>query len=209
MMIYSSTGSTVKTLILLLALKYQGKPMIQHIPNLISVLRLLLVPWFAMLLLEQQFGLALILFIVMGISDGLDGFLARYLKATSALGAGLDPLADKVMLVAAFVVLGHLELLPVWLVALVVGRDVMVVGGTLMNYLLHPGQKTAVLKVGKINTFVQIVTVFAFVGNQLAVLPPMLLDVLLWATVIATFVSGVGYMLVWGGLLKDPGDASR
>ena len=208
-MIYSSTGSTVKTLILLLALKYQGKPMIQHIPNLISVLRLLLVPWFAMLLLEQQFGLALILFIVMGISDGLDGFLARYLKATSALGAGLDPLADKVMLVAAFVVLGHLELLPVWLVALVVGRDVMVVGGTLMNYLLHPGQKTAVLKVGKINTFVQIVTVFAFVGNQLAVLPPMLLDVLLWATVIATFVSGVGYMLVWGGLLKDPGDASR
>lgn len=183
--------------------------MIQHIPNLISVLRLLLVPWFAMLLLEQQFGLALILFIVMGISDGLDGFLARYLKAASALGAGLDPLADKVMLVAAFVVLGHLELLPVWLVALVVGRDVMVVGGTLMNYLLHPGQKTAVLKVGKINTFVQIVTVFAFVGNQLAVLPPMLLDVLLWATVIATFVSGVGYMLVWGGLLKDPGDASR
>lgn len=183
--------------------------MIQHIPNLISVLRLLLVPWFAMLLLEQQFGLALILFIVMGISDGLDGFLARHLKATSALGSGLDPLADKVMLVAAFVILGHLELLSVWLVALVVGRDVMVVGGTLMNYLLHPGQKTAVLKVGKINTFVQIITVFAFMGNQLTVLPPMLLDILLWATVIATFVSGVGYMLVWGGLLADPGDASR
>ena len=191
------------------ALKYWGKPMIQHIPNLISVLRLLLVPWFAMLLLEQQFGLALILFIVMGISDGLDGFLARHLKATSALGSGLDPLADKVMLVAAFVILGHLELLSVWLVALVVGRDVMVVGGTLMNYLLHPGQKTAVLKVGKINTFVQIITVFAFMGNQLTVLPPMLLDILLWATVIATFVSGVGYMLVWGGLLADPGDASR
>ena len=183
--------------------------MIQHIPNLISVLRLLLVPWFAMLLLEQQFGLALILFIVMGISDGLDGFLARYLKATSALGAGLDPLADKVMLVAAFVVLGHLELLPVWLVALVVGRDVMVIGGTLMNYLLHPGQKTAVLKVGKINTFVQIITVFSFMGNQLAVLPPMLLDALLWATVLATFVSGIGYILVWSGLLADPGDASQ
>lgn len=183
--------------------------MIQHIPNLISVLRLLLVPWFAMLLLEQQFSLALILFIVMGISDALDGFLARYLKASSALGAGLDPLADKVMLVAAFVVLGHLELLPVWLVALVVGRDVMVVGGTLMNYLLHPGKKTAVLKVGKINTFVQIVMVFALIGNQLAVLPPMLLDALLWVTVIATLVSGTGYMLVWGGLLADPGDASQ
>lgn len=183
--------------------------MIQHIPNLISVLRLLLVPWFAMLLLEQQFGLALILFVVMGVSDALDGFLARYLKASSALGAGLDPLADKVMLVAAFVVLGHLELLPVWLVALVVGRDVMVVGGTLLNYLLHPGQKTAVLKVGKINTFVQIITVFAFIGTQLVVLPLMLLDALLWATVIATFVSGIGYILVWGGLLADPGDAPQ
>lgn len=183
--------------------------MIQHIPNLISVLRLLLVPWFAMLLLEQQFGLALILFIVMGVSDALDGFLARYLKASSALGAGLDPLADKVMLVAAFVMLGHLELLPVWLVTLVVGRDVLVVGGTLMNYLLHPGQKTAVLKVGKINTFIQIVTVFTFMGNQLTLLPPILLDTLLWATVAATLVSGIGYMLVWGGLLADPGDTSQ
>ena len=183
--------------------------MIQHVPNLISVLRLLLVPWFAMLLLERQFDLALILFIVMGISDALDGFLARCLKATSALGAGLDPLADKVMLIAAFVMLGHLEMLPVWLVTLVVGRDVLVVGGTLLNYLLHPGRKTAVLKVGKINTFVQIVTVFSFMGNQLVVLPSLMLDVLLWGTVVATLVSGVGYMLVWGGLLADPGDPSR
>ena len=181
--------------------------MVQHIPNLISVLRLLLVPWFAMLLLQQQFDLALILFIVMGVSDALDGFLARCLKATSALGAGLDPLADKVMLIAAFVMLGHLELLPLWLVTLVVGRDVLVVGGTLLNYLLHPGRKTTVLKVGKINTFVQIVTVFCFMGNQLIVLPPMLLDILLWATVVATLVSAVGYILVWGGLLADPGEA--
>ncbi len=183
--------------------------MVQHIPNLISVLRLLLVPAFAMLLLEQQFGLALILFIVMGVSDAMDGFLARRLNATSALGAGLDPLADKVMLIAAFVMLGHLELLPLWLVMLVVGRDVLVVGGTLLNYLLHPGRKTAVLKVGKINTFIQIVTVFSFMGNQLVMLPPPVLDVLLWATVTATVVSGIGYMLVWGGLLADPGDASR
>lgn len=183
--------------------------MIQHIPNLISVLRLLLVPWFAMLLLEQQFGLALILFIVMGISDALDGFLARYLKASSTLGAGLDPLADKVMLVAAFVIMGHLQLLPIWLVGLVVGRDVMVVGGVLLNYLLHPEQKTTVMKVGKINTFIQIVVVFAFVGNKLTALPLILLDALLWVTVIATLVSGIGYILVWNGLLADPGDSSR
>ena len=183
--------------------------MVQHIPNLISVLRLLLVPWFAMLLLERQFDLALILFIVMGISDALDGFLARYLKATSALGAGLDPLADKVMLIAAFVMLGHLELLPLWLVTLVVGRDVLVVGGTLLNYLLHPGQKTAVLKVGKVNTFIQIITVFCLMGNQIVVLPFPVLDVLLWGTVAATLVSGIGYMLVWGGVLADPGGASQ
>ena len=184
--------------------------MVQHIPNLISVLRLLLVPWFAMLLLERQFDLALILFIVMGVSDAFDGFLARYLKATSALGAGLDPLADKVMLISAFVMLGHLELLPLWLVTLVVGRDVLVAGGALLKYLLHPGRKTAVLKVGKINTFVQIVTVFSFMANQLIPLPPLMLDALLWGAVLSTLVSGVGYVLVWSGLLADPGDdASR
>ena len=183
--------------------------MIQHIPNLISVLRLLLVPWFAMLLLERQFDLALILFIVMGISDALDGFLARYLKVTSVLGAGLDPLADKVMLIAAFVMLGHLELLPVWLVTLVVARDVLIVGGSLLRYLLHPDRKAEILKVGKINTFIQIITVLSFIGNQLVMLPTLMLDVLLWATVAVTLVSGIGYMLVWAGLSASLKGASQ
>ncbi len=183
--------------------------MAQHIPNLISVLRLLLVPWFAMLLLERQFDLALLLFVVMGVSDALDGFLARYLKATSALGAVLDPLADKVMLISAFVMLGHMEIVPPWVVMLVVGRDVLIVGGTLLNHLLHPGRKASVLKVGKINTFLQIVTAFSFLGDQLVALPVMMLDILLWGTVLAAVVSGIGYALVWGGLLADPGGDAR
>ena len=183
--------------------------MIQQIPNLISVLRLLLVPWFAMLLLEQRFDLALILFILMGVSDALDGLLARVLKASSALGAALDPLADKVLLIAAFVMLGHLELLPVWLVTLVVGRDALIVGGSLLRYLFHPDWAIKVLKIGKINTFVQIIMVFSMIVNQLLPLPSAMLDTLLWVTVGTTLVSGIWYMLVWIGLLAQPKDASQ
>ena len=178
--------------------------MIQQIPNLISVLRLLLVPWFAMLLLGRQFDLALFLFVLMGMADGLDGFLARVLKATSPLGATLDPLADKVMLIATFVILMHLELLPVWAVTLIVARDALIVGGCLLRHLFRPELAIKVIKIGKVNTFLQICVAFSVIASQIVPMSPMLLEGLLGVTVGTTLVSGIWYMLIWGGLLAQP-----
>ena len=95
------------------------------IPNLITVFRFLLVPPLVWLLLNDRFGAALVVFGVAGFSDGLDGFLAKRFHWTSRIGALLDPLADKLLLIASFVTLGWLGWIPVWLVVLVCLRDVL------------------------------------------------------------------------------------
>ena len=176
--------------------------MVQQLPNLISILRLLLVPWFALVLLEQRFAAALALFLLMALSDGLDGYLARGLGASSPLGAALDPLADKVMLVSAFVLLGHLELLPAWLVVLAVGRDVLIIGGALLLYLFRPDSMVRPAAIGKVNTFLQIVLALTVLVRQLLPLP--LLEpaqaVLVAGTAATVVASGLWYAAVWSGL---------
>ena len=176
--------------------------MVQQLPNLISILRLLLVPWFALVLLEQRFDAALALFLLMGLSDGLDGYLARELRASSSLGAVLDPLADKVMLVSAFVLLGHLELLPAWLVVLAVGRDVLIVGGALLLYLFRPGGMVRTAPIGKVNTFLQIVLALTVLVRQLLPLPLLepVQAALVAGTAVSAVASGLWYAVVWSGL---------
>ena len=179
-----------------------ARSMVQQLPNLISILRLLLVPWFALVLLEQRFDAALALFLLMGVSDGLDGYLARRLGAASSLGAALDPLADKVMLVSAFVLLGHLELLPAWLVVLAVGRDVLIVGGALLLYLFRPGGMVRTAPIGKVNTFLQIVLALTVLVRQLLPLPPLepVQAALVAGTAVSAVASGLWYAVVWSGL---------
>ena len=99
------------------------------IPNLITVGRILLVAPVAWALMVQNFSLALILFFVAGVSDAVDGFLAKRFGWTSRLGALLDPLADKFLLVTCYAVLAWNDLLPVWLLVLVLTRDLLIVGG--------------------------------------------------------------------------------
>ena len=99
------------------------------IPNLITAFRFLLVPPVVLSLLNDRFGTALILFFIAGFSDALDGYLAKRNNWTSRIGALMDPLADKLLLVSCFVTLGWLGWIPVWLVALVVLRDLVIIGG--------------------------------------------------------------------------------
>ncbi|MEA3413027.1 MAG: CDP-alcohol phosphatidyltransferase family protein, partial [Pseudomonadota bacterium] len=101
----------------------------RQIPNIITVARIALVPVLAWVLLEQQFEITLILAAFMGATDGLDGFLAKVYGWQTRLGSFLDPLADKVMLVTIYLCLGWLELLPYWLVALVIFRDLVILAG--------------------------------------------------------------------------------
>ena len=103
------------------------------IPNLISILRLLLVPIVIWALLDGQVGWALGLFVLAGVSDGIDGFIARHFNQRSKLGAYLDPMADKLLLVSVFVVLGYMGELPLWLVIAAVSRDALIVSAVMLS----------------------------------------------------------------------------
>jgi cardiolipin synthase len=106
------------------------------IPNYITIFRFILVPFIVMALLSGYVGAALIGFVVAGVSDGIDGFIARRYNQGSELGAYLDPIADKLLLVSLFVVLGFVKELPVWLVVIVVSRDIFIIGAVLLGAVI-------------------------------------------------------------------------
>jgi len=171
----------------------------KDIPNLISIFRILLVIPVVWALLEDHFGLAMILFAIAGASDGLDGFLAKHYHWESRLGSILDPLADKLLLVASFASLVWLELLPTWLLWLVLGRDiVIVVGGLAYHYLL--GQFTLLpLWSSKINTLFQILLVLGVIIEHYAGLAiSFWIDIGIWLVVASVLISGMEYVIVWG-----------
>jgi cardiolipin synthase (CMP-forming) len=170
----------------------------RDIPNLISILRILLTLPIVWLLFEHKFSYALILFAVAGFSDGLDGFLAKRFGWQSYLGGLLDPLADKALLMTSFLVLGGLGLIPVWLVILVIFRDLTIVGGALYyNFSVEEVDARPSL-ISKLNTLMQILLVLSVVMDAGPYpLPGLLLLVLTWATGLTTLVSGGGYVWVW------------
>ena len=175
------------------------KPILHHLPNLISVLRILMVPPVAWLMVEQRFGEALVLFAIAGVSDGVDGFLAKHFGWTSRLGSILDPVADKLLLSVSFVTLAWLGYLPPWLALLVLGRDlVIVIGGVIYDHLVGRFSLRPTL-VSKFNTFLQIALV-ALVLLDLAwlSLPEWMIQVPIVLLVLTVFVSGGDYVWTWG-----------
>lgn len=168
------------------------------LPNLISTARILLVPVVVWLMAERRFDLAFYGFAAAGISDGLDGFIARHWNLRSRLGAFLDPLADKLLLVSTFVTLGLLGLLPDWLVILVVARDLLIVGGVLLGWVLGAAAEPHPSIISKANTFCQIVLaggVLLTVGHDWEV--PSALAALSLMTAVLTALSGGAYVLDW------------
>ncbi|MEN8175045.1 MAG: CDP-alcohol phosphatidyltransferase family protein [Pseudomonadota bacterium] len=171
---------------------------LRQIPNLISVLRILMVAPFAWALITERFGLGLVLFAVAGVSDALDGFLAKTFGWQTRLGGFLDPLADKLLLVTGFVTLGWLELLPWWLVAMVILRDVVIVSGALV-YHFHVGRFDArPTYISKVNTAMQITLVLAVVVDKgLYAVAPGILTALVFLVSVTTVLSGLDYVVAW------------
>ena len=171
----------------------------KDIPNVISVLRILLVAPVVYLLLEEQFADALLLFAIAGISDGLDGYLARRNAWRTRLGSILDPIADKLLLVSAYVVLGWLGLVPVWLVRAVLGRDLVIVTGALaFRYLVGRYQMEPSF-ISKTNTAAQIVLVVMIIYNQaMPIIPQAVIDGFIYGVLGTTVLSGIDYVVVWG-----------
>ncbi len=168
------------------------------IPNLISTLRILLVPPVVWSMLEQRWSLALPLFLIAGLSDGLDGFLARRYHWTSRLGAILDPIGDKLLMVSSYLVLGWQGILPCWLVALVILRDVVIMAGTVLYRALVGVVVFEPILLSKINTVCQIllitIALCVLVGVEILV---GLQTLLVYIVLVTTVSSGVAYVVLW------------
>ena len=170
----------------------------RHIPNLITGLRILLVAPFLWALLEERYGTALLLFVIAGVSDALDGFLAKYFGWTSELGGLLDPIADKLLLMGAILALGWLNELPGWLVALVILRDLLIVCGAISYHMLIERLEAAPLMISKLNTLLQLMLVCAVIVHYgMIPLPEILLTGLIALTAITTVWSGSAYVRQW------------
>lgn len=173
------------------------------IPNLITVARIILVPVFIMLFLDQRFALALLVFLVAGLSDGLDGFLARVLHQRTQLGAMLDPLADKLLVATAYVCLGMGALIPSWLAVLVVSRDMLIVGGLALLHFwgVSVRDRIAPTVLSKINTCGQIALIVAVLAQYSFALPwQALIHVLIVTATVTTTLSGAHYIFTGLGL---------
>ncbi|MET0103525.1 MAG: CDP-alcohol phosphatidyltransferase family protein [Sedimenticola sp.] len=170
----------------------------EDIPNLISVLRIFLTLPVVWMLLERQFDIALVLFFVAGVSDGLDGYLAKHYGWTSRLGGLLDPLADKVLLVSSFLSLAVVGMIPVWLVMLVILRDLVIVTGALVYNFRVEELEAEPSMISKVNTVAQIVLVLSVVLDEgLMGLPDLYILAMIWAVAVTTVASGVNYVWVW------------
>ncbi len=169
-----------------------------NIPNLITLARILLVPLTVWLIISEAYGAAFLAFVVAGASDGIDGFLARHFNWRTELGAYLDPLADKSLLVSVYVTLGFLKEVPAWLVITIVSRDVLIIGAVLLSRLMHKPLRMAPLMVSKVNTLAQIVFVVAVLG--VAAIGEPLDMVVSYAGIpvaLLTVASGAAYLVAW------------
>jgi cardiolipin synthase (CMP-forming) len=145
-----------------------------NLPNLITIARILLVPVMVWAIASHQMKIAFFLFLAAGLSDAVDGFLAKRFNMTSELGAYLDPLADKVLIVSIYISMGVIEAIPRWLVILVVSRDLFIVGGVMLAWILGTPMTVRPLTVSKFNTAAQIllaVVVLAALGFHWDVWP--------------------------------------
>jgi cardiolipin synthase len=169
-----------------------------NLPNLITLARILLVPVVVWAIASGEMLIAFVLFVLAGISDAVDGFLAKRFDMTTEIGAYLDPLADKVLLVSIYVALGITNHVPRWLVILVVSRDLMIVGAVILSWLVGRPLNIRPLTVSKLNTFAQIVFAGLVLGSLgLDFDPGWTLPTMMAAVAILTLLSVAAYLREW------------
>ena len=165
-----------------------------NIPNILTVSRILLTPLFVIYLVKGMFHFALLVFTIAAISDGLDGLLARYFNQYSALGAYLDPIADKLLLASAFATLAALKVIPAWVTIIVLSRDILIITGIAVFALMGIPFEIKPSLVSKWTTVFQSLTIF------LTLLDPKIPGIfwvkpsMFWMTACLTTVSGLHYV---------------
>lgn len=169
-----------------------------NFPNAISLARLLSAPLIVWLILTGEMKLAFWVFFAASLSDGVDGFIAKKFGYSTVLGSYLDPIADKALLVSVYIALGGGGYIDLWLVILVVFRDLLIVGGALLLWLMTRIQTTKPLMISKINTVAQIALAGVMLGHLgLGVTVEGLADVLVYVVAATTLASGASYLIAW------------
>ena len=176
------------------------------VPNLISTIRIILAPIFVIYLINDQLLSSLIVFMIAGASDGIDGLVARIFNQKSRLGTYLDPIADKIVLVSAFVGLSVRELLPAWLAVTVISRDVLIFLGVLILFLSNPNIAVRPTISSKITTCFQFITVIAAFIRQYSDYLAFSYSCLIYLTAFLTIISGLQYMHTWFKMMGEGTD---
>ena len=187
---------------------------LRWLPNAISVFRIVLVVPVVVFILDGRFGEALTVYFVAGISDGVDGFLARRFNWHTRLGALLDPIADKLLVACSYLTLAWVSQIPTWLAVVVVLRDVVILGGaTAYNFLIAPVQGEPT-RISKLNTILEILFVTAVLARAALDWPAAEIVMVLGAGVFVTVViSGADYVVAWSQRAREEaaqkGDSSE
>jgi cardiolipin synthase len=176
--------------------------------NWLTVLRIVLIPVFVTLLVYGRPGAALLVFVAAAATDSLDGWVARRGGSQSRLGAFLDPTADKLMVSASFVTLTYLGLLPFWITAVVISRDVILVVGAIAMHMAGARVHPRPTRTGKYATFLQFVTVLTALAAP-SLPAPWVLVVITWLAAAFTLVSGMQYIVQGVGFLNAAQAAER
>jgi cardiolipin synthase len=163
-----------------------------NLPNALTLIRILLIPLFVILLISKSFDTALIIFIIAGITDALDGFIAKIWHQRTELGSYLDPIADKLLLASAFVTLAILHIIPSWLTVIVMSRDVIIALGFWVLTMTDHKPTVEPRYTSKITTVLQILTVIW-----------ALFPLLIRLTAFFTMLSGVHYIYIGNRLLAE------
>jgi cardiolipin synthase len=166
------------------------------LPNLFTLARLILTPFVVLAILNARYGRAIVLFFLAGVSDVLDGFLARRLGESTPAGAYFDPVADKILLSAIYIALGLAQAIPWWMVGLVFARDLLILAMAAYGLLFTSVRKFPPSVWGKISTFLQIGAALVAMGARDGIAAPV--DLALWLMVGGTIWSGAHY--VWLGI---------
>ena len=175
------------------------------IPNLLTILRILLTPLLVILLLEERLSAALLIFIAAGVTDGLDGLIARLYKQKSRLGAILDPLADKLLLASTYVLLAFKNLVPSWLTVIVLSRDLLIIVGVFVLFMQELPFEIRPTLISKMTTCAQIVTAIVTMASALAVPHPLLKKTLFQITAALTIVSWGQYLIRGVRIMQQEG----
>ncbi len=170
-----------------------------NIPNTLTLARIVSVPLVVWLIITHEMSAAFVLFLLAGLSDAADGYLAKRFGWHTELGAYLDPIADKALLVSIYITLGLSGHLPAWLVIAVVSRDILIIGAFILSWMLSRPVTVYPLLVSKANTLSQIVLAGLVLADELGLglgLEPMV-TVFVWITGALTILSASAYFWTW------------